>query len=77
MTNNTYNGWTNRATWLINVWYSPTTADLDWIKDELENRVADLANSDSMSDRVLADMINLNEVNWDELADSLEDPEEE
>lgn len=77
MTNNAYNGWTNRSTWLINVWYSPTTTDLDWIKEELEGRVADLANSDNMSDHVLADMLNLQEVNWDELTDSLEDPEEE
>ena len=34
---NTYNGWTNRETWLINVWYNPETLeDLDYIREELD-----------------------------------------
>ena len=38
MNQDKYNGWTNRATWLINLWYEPNTiSDLDW--DELKEHV--------------------------------------
>jgi len=68
-----YNGWTNRSTWLINVLYEPfTRLDLDWIKDKLEQKVADLANSELVTDKILADMINLQEIDWDELKEHLE-----
>ena len=76
MNNNTYNGWTNRATWLINLWYEPDTeSDLDWIKEELEERSSDLANSENVCDKILADMLNLQEINWDELKEHVETEE--
>ncbi len=32
-----YNGWTNRETWLINVWFNPeSSADVDAAKETLE-----------------------------------------
>ena len=72
-TDTKYNGWTNRSTWLINVLYEPfTRLDLDWIKDELEQKVADLANSELVTDKILAGMINLQEIDWDELKEHLE-----
>ena len=72
----TYNGWTNRSTWLIKIWYEPIyKSDLDWIKDELEQKVSDLANSELVTDKILADMINLQEVDWNELKDHIETEE--
>ena len=74
----TYNGWSNRSTWLINLWYEPHTKnDLDWIKEELEERVGALADSEFVCDNILADMLNLQEIDWDELKEHVETEEVE
>ncbi len=76
MKNTTYNGWTNRSTWLINLLYEPhTESDLDWIKEELEERVSSLSNSDNVCDKILADMLNLQEIDWDKLKEHVETEE--
>ena len=73
MEDTTYNGWSNRATWLVNVWFSPQRKDLDWIREELEERVDQLANSADSMNKCLADIINLNDIDWIELRETLED----
>jgi len=66
MRDTTYNGWTNRETWLINLHYEPKDEQtLDWIKDELEiilERIGDLPYGNFFSD-----FIDLNKINWYEL----------
>lgn len=69
MTDNTCNGWKNRETWLVSVWFAPETkADLEYIRDSLEEDLSELPNG------CLRDMICLSDVNWRELEEAL-DPE--
>lgn len=84
MTRNEYNGWTNRETWLVNLWYMDHMpeyfAEMDQYKveaDELEEAVRNIAEeSEALSQLtygLLADFISTcwGEVNWFELADHL------
>ena len=43
MTDNTYNGWTNRETWLVGLWFNPETkSDIHCINwDELREAQED------------------------------------
>ena len=64
------NGWTNRETWLVNLWFEYNSQqELDDIRylmeeelDELRNKIPDY----------LVDLLGVNfimdEINWDELA---------
>ena len=71
MKENTHNGWRNRETWLVNVWFDPETAsDLEAAKETLENAV------DECPD-FLRDFIDLSCIDWQELEDGLEGEEEE
>ena len=58
----TYNGWRNRATWLVNVWYNPETeVDLDCAREDLESQV------EALGPCCLTDLIDLSEIDWREL----------
>jgi len=59
---NTYNGWTNRETWLVNVWFNPESKDdVEFARSMLEEQYDDLPNGP------LKDMVDINAINWDEL----------
>ena len=70
MSNTTYNGWTNRATWLVNVWFNPETRDdvlnaketLDLAVDELPAFLRDFVDTD---------------INWDELLEHFTEEDSE
>lgn len=66
MNDTTYNGWTNRATWLINVWFNPeSAADVDAAKEAFEEA------HDAMPD-YMRDFVDTN-INWDELRENFEE----
>lgn len=65
-----YNGWRNRETWLVNVWFNPERAsDLDSIKEQMEN------DYDNLPD-YMKDFVDLEAIDWDELRDALDDDED-
>lgn len=67
----TYNGWTNRETWLVNLWFNPETkSDLTMARVVLEDAY------DACPD-FIKDFIDLHSINWEELTNSLEEDEED
>ena len=55
------NGWANRETWLINVWFNPESkADVEYAREQLE------ADIDQLPD-YLKDFINDSAIDWEEL----------
>ena len=65
-----YNGWTNRETWLVNVWFNPESKeDVQFAKDILEEQYS------AMENGALKDMLNIGVINWDELESHFDDEE--
>ncbi len=64
-----YNGWTNRETWLVNLWFMDGF-DGRVTADEIENIVTEYVDEIVPSSSFVADMIDLGCINWDELAES-------
>ena len=90
MTDQTYNGWANHATWLVNLWlgeYNYDHSELSGLsrydatkalKETVDNILTDYETTKLSG--LAADLINsaLSDVNWYELADSyLEDCEDD
>ena len=77
-----YNGWTNRNTWLVNVWYGDMFHDMAQegiILDSayIESFVTELIEEQTQNlDGFVKDLIDFSGINWDELADSYMPKEE-
>ena len=65
-----YNGWENRETWLVNLWFNPVTArEVDYIRETLESDFYDMVGESN----IYTDMINFNAINWREIIDNLDE----
>ena len=70
-----YNGWTNRATWLIVCWFNPETKeDVRLSRQALEEAISDLTEKHNLF--WLADFVDT-DINWDELMEHFEEEENE
>lgn len=71
MANNTYNGWTNRETWLINVWFNPESKgdvySAQSYFDECYDALPDF----------MKDFVDYSAINWEELLEYFEEEDEE
>lgn len=73
------NGWRNRATWLVNLWFSPATvADVDYLEDTLqsdfEEQVKKWCNGPWAG--FYSDLIDFTAIDWDELRNAMSEEEE-
>jgi len=73
MTKTDYNGWTNRETWVINLWLGEYFQDVSndgqsLMADYIEETVWDMLEEAEVPP-MFKDMIDLGVVNWQELAE--------
>jgi hypothetical protein len=66
-----YNGWTNRETWLVNVWFNPES------KADVENAKCMIDESYDALPDYMKDFVSIDQIDWDELADHFPDDEDE
>lgn len=71
MANNTYNGWANRETWLINVWFNPES------KEDVHSAQAYFEECYDQLPDFMKDFVDYSAINWDELLEHFEDEEDE
>lgn len=70
-----YNGWTNRETWLVNVWFGDDISNgyttWDAVKEEIEETLIKMRDEMPYG-RFFDDYINLSLINWRELESKVE-----
>ena len=72
------NGWRNRATWLVNLWFNPETVnDIDFLEETLEDEFLTIIETATGStSNFYVDLIDFTVIDWDELRNAMTDEEE-
>ena len=72
-----YNGWTNRNTWLINLWFGEIIReeleeDASLSPETLENMVMDVIQAEvELSSLMLRDFLDFEGINWQEIYETI------
>ena len=79
MNDTTYNGWRNRETWLVNMWFldgvtEPMTADS--IQEMVEEALDEALTNTGAMKGFITDMMSGERIDWDELAAHTQELEE-
>ena len=62
------NGWTNRETWLVNLWFNPETEDeVNYIEETLEDEFMNIHGNFG----IYIDLMNFGAIDWNELRENL------
>tara|TARA_R100001244_G_scaffold129415_1_gene100918 strand:- start:416 stop:643 length:228 start_codon:yes stop_codon:yes gene_type:complete len=70
MKEGTYNGWANRETWLVPLWFNPVTVDdVNYLESTLEDDFYEMIGSNA---NIYSDMIDFNAIDWREIRESLD-----
>lgn len=65
-----YNGWSNREPWLVNVWFNPESKqDVAFAKEQIEEAYGNLPD-------FIKDFCYVDSINWDELSAELDELDE-
>jgi len=66
-----YNGWSNRETWLVNLWFNPES------KDDVQSARATMEEDYESLSGIFRDMIDLSAIDWDELESHFDDSDDD
>lgn len=76
-----YNGWSNRETWVVNVWFGDSwerKSDVDGTRDYIDEELDDMARK---MPGWMTDLLGINfrsdDVDWDELKDHVESDDDQ
>lgn len=78
---NTYNGWTNRETWLVGIWFNPMSkGDVDYLEETIEEHFIRIMEKSRTWEGdcyvgLFTDMIDFHCINWDELREAQDEEE--